>query len=218
MVLKDVLAQELALLGLFHANVPQARHHGGDAADERGEGNHGGDKHADREDTLIDVPRHNLHGRRSELRQAPVQRRGVAVARVAALDLELRYPPVRGLAQERHGVPAAGDEVVDDDDKQEGLHDGDRSDEALRHEAPKNLLDELWGLHHPHKPEDPEDAGEPQGLRDAGDADNVCKAGLQRDEDPVRQEDEDVHEEPSADVVPRYLARPHLDGASLVEP
>mmetsp|Transcript_141263 Transcript_141263/g.393690 ORF Transcript_141263/g.393690 Transcript_141263/m.393690 type:complete len:258 (-) Transcript_141263:1297-2070(-) len=84
-VLQDIFAYVLALLGLLHVDPPQSSHHCGDTADEGGEGHQGRYQHHDCVNALVSVPRNNLHGGRSKLCQGPVQRRGVAVWHIPTL-------------------------------------------------------------------------------------------------------------------------------------
>mmetsp|Transcript_77269 Transcript_77269/g.240075 ORF Transcript_77269/g.240075 Transcript_77269/m.240075 type:complete len:241 (-) Transcript_77269:37-759(-) len=71
--LPQVAPQQPELLHLVALEAVQVRHGGGDAADDGGEGDQREEEHEDGEDALADVLGAHVHGRRRELRQAPVE-------------------------------------------------------------------------------------------------------------------------------------------------
>mmetsp|Transcript_97515 Transcript_97515/g.232153 ORF Transcript_97515/g.232153 Transcript_97515/m.232153 type:complete len:250 (-) Transcript_97515:1000-1749(-) len=113
---KVALAEELTdlglLLDLLHANRPQGIYCTGYGADEGGEDPHGQQDHENGYHPLEVICRRNVVGRWSELGQAPVHCRNVALCEAGLLHLRLGEPADRVHVYEAHSIPRAGNEVV----------------------------------------------------------------------------------------------------------
>mmetsp|Transcript_64342 Transcript_64342/g.199242 ORF Transcript_64342/g.199242 Transcript_64342/m.199242 type:complete len:202 (-) Transcript_64342:589-1194(-) len=159
----------------------------------------------------------NLHARRRELRQTPVQRCCVPVHSVIAVHpvrLDPVWPAVAD-ADPAKQVPAASDVVVEGDDEAERQHDVEECPQGLRvhhvHQVGHHTVQ-------PHKAEEPdraEDAHETDALGDAQDSHDRRRGEQQ--EEPVRQQDRKVKRGPSPQVVARDFAGLQHDHSIAME-
>mmetsp|Transcript_91094 Transcript_91094/g.257921 ORF Transcript_91094/g.257921 Transcript_91094/m.257921 type:complete len:381 (+) Transcript_91094:552-1694(+) len=189
----------------------EVRHRGRHAAHERREHAHGRHDHENGEDPLVGVRGVDLHGRRHELRERPVQRREVGVAGVPPV--EPRYPGHR--LQAPHREPAAGDVVADERDDGERPPDAQGGRQHLGLDVVREVR-EAGDLHDPDQAREAEDPRHAADLARPGHAEDVEATGRGDERGAVHEEHAEVQHEGFPRVPPRDLRRPHLQEAQVV--
>mmetsp|Transcript_88271 Transcript_88271/g.263230 ORF Transcript_88271/g.263230 Transcript_88271/m.263230 type:complete len:200 (+) Transcript_88271:938-1537(+) len=142
-----------------------------------------------------------MHGGRRELRDGPVEGRQVLVAPVRVVEIVLDNPGVIASVAVADHVPDATDVVVDHQQEHYHLHDVGEDADVLRLyqllEAPHDAL-QLEHPEHAHHAEEPQ---RPQQLHGAAAVLRVLFTHARHHEDPVRQDYDQVYDEPSPQIV-----------------
>mmetsp|Transcript_76599 Transcript_76599/g.221411 ORF Transcript_76599/g.221411 Transcript_76599/m.221411 type:complete len:251 (-) Transcript_76599:409-1161(-) len=195
MSLSQIPAQKPKLSQLVAPQVPQSRHGGCDRSNDRGEDEHGEQQHNDGHDTLRLVPGADVHGCRGELRQTPMQCRGIQVADALVLHAGDIYPSeavgVVLCDQPCAQVPTARDDMVHHDDECKQLREIEKDEGVLAFDHVRDKVEQPFHFQQTEQTQNSSEAHHSGDLRYVAgarvvlpNADRGCE-----EHDPLREND-----------------------------
>mmetsp|Transcript_24778 Transcript_24778/g.65862 ORF Transcript_24778/g.65862 Transcript_24778/m.65862 type:complete len:301 (+) Transcript_24778:693-1595(+) len=189
------------------------------AADEGGDHDQRKQDNAYCEGTLAAVLRSDVVGGRRELRQRPMQ--GHRVHFDVAVLIHKRAHPRKFIHAFRcNSVPDASNVVVDQHNEDQKVEEFRQQSGRLSTDPAEDHVLDLAQSVHPCQPDEAADPQETSGAeRPAACRQDVRLEGqLQHHDDDVRDDDGEVDEEPTGEVVPEDSLRAHLDDVAVLEP
>mmetsp|Transcript_62219 Transcript_62219/g.148448 ORF Transcript_62219/g.148448 Transcript_62219/m.148448 type:complete len:238 (+) Transcript_62219:653-1366(+) len=140
-ILTQIPSECSLLLIPIAVQAPESCHSLRDAGNERGESHHGEQQHKDGEEPLALISRKDLHRRRRELREAPVQGHAVSMLQALIFNVMSLHPRVVIGFQRpsAHPVPDTGNHVIENQDE-------DNQADDANHDHPELGLNPFHGL------------------------------------------------------------------------
>mmetsp|Transcript_121097 Transcript_121097/g.387705 ORF Transcript_121097/g.387705 Transcript_121097/m.387705 type:complete len:359 (+) Transcript_121097:633-1709(+) len=213
----QVLPQYHQALVILESHLAKLRHGRCQAGDEGREDNQCEDEHDDGKEPLVDVPWDDLHTRRCELCQAPVQTRQICIGEIGRFpELGTQDPSINALRGKiADAIPRTSDDVVATKNEDDVLCDATRETQVLRIDAVHHVLEDLLELSEPNQAKGLDEPDHAQGLAHARQGGGAAAEGEPPEE--IRGDHEHVEQEPGFQVPRGDLAGTHLLGAPGVE-